>query len=193
MSSIKTIALLGSLAPCFALVLTSAGFAQSSNSHLSTPAEQAQTQKYNQNVIDANNAATKQNNINQEKYQAQLKIYRMRIKNYNEQAANYEAERDQYIAQRAHYRRGKWPSRYESNIIVDTDKLLGSPVHTSDGHTVGHVEEIALLSGHVDALRVTLDHNKGDVWVESADLRFDAKKNVVLTNLNSLDLYDMTH
>lgn len=52
--------------------------------------------------------------------------------------------------------------------------------------------EIAMASGRVDALRVTLDHRKGDVWIESADLRFDADKKVVMTNLNSRNLFEMT-
>ncbi len=193
MSFIKTIALWGSLAPCLALAMTSAGFAQSAISQPSTPAEQAQTQQYNQNVIDANNAAIAKNALNNEKYQAQLTQYRARVKNYQEQSARYEAARDRYAVQRAKYRRDGWSSRHEHNIIVDTDELLGSPVHTSNGHTIGHVEEIALVSGRVDALRVTLDRSRGDVWIESADLRFDADKKVVLTNLDRLDLYDMTH
>jgi hypothetical protein len=193
MSFVKKVAFWGALTPCFALVMMGAGFAQSSNSQSSTPAEQARTQELNKSIIDNNTAAIVQNNIENEKYLARLSQYRAHIKNYQEQSARYEAARDRYAVQRAKYRRDTWSARYEHNIIVDTDELLGSPVHTSSGHTVGHVEEIALASGHVDALRVTLDRSRGDVWIEAADLRFDADKKVVLTNLDRLDLYEMTH
>jgi hypothetical protein len=193
MSSFKALVVWGTLAPCFALVLSSAGFSQSSNSYPSTPAELAQTQQLNQNGIGTNNVAVAQNKVDNAKYQTQLAQYRARVKNYQEQAAGYEAARDRYVEQRAKYRRSNWPSRYEHNIIVDTNELLGASVHTSNGHVVGHVEEISLASGHVDALRVTLDRSRGNVWIESADLRFDADKKVVLTDLNRLDLYEMTH
>lgn len=198
MMSVKTLALLGASSLCFALVLL-AGPAAASQPD-STPAEQAQTQQLNQNITDTNSAADTQSAENnavyqaqQARYEEQLSVYRASQSNYRERAAIYLAARDRYVTGHARYHRSAWPVRYEQRLIVDTDDLLGARVHTSNGRTVGHVEEIALASGHVDALRVTLDNGRGDVWVESADLRFDAGDKVVMTDLNRRDLYVMTH
>lgn len=198
MTSVKTLALLGASSLCFALVLL-AGPAAASQPD-STPAEQAQTQQLNQNITDTNSAADTQSAENnavyqaqQARYEEQLSVYRASQSNYRERAAIYLAARDRYVTGHARYHRSAWPVRYEQRLIVDTDDLLGARVHTSNGRTVGHVEEIALASGHVDALRVTLDNGRGDVWVESADLRFDAGDKVVMTDLNRRDLYVMTH
>lgn len=190
MQSVKTIALWGVVAPCFALALSSAAFAQTVPS---SPAERAQTQTLNQNITNANTAAVAQSDENNAKYQAQLRLYKARVKNYDEQATRYEAARDRYTIVRARYHRGAWPTRYEHSIVVYTDELLGAPVKTSNGNTIGRVEELALASGHVDAIRVLLDSDRGVVWIESADLRFDADKRVVVTNLDRHDLYEMTH
>jgi len=195
MQSVKTIALWGVLAPCFALVLSGAAFAQSS-----TPAEQAQTQQLNQNVTNANNAAVAQSDqanaeyqAQQQLYQQQLQQYRASRQNYEERSARYYAARDRYISAHARYHRGVWSSRYEHSIVVYKADLLGAPVETYNGRIVGHVEELALANGHVDALRVTLNHDRGDVWIESADLRFNADERVVKTDLDRHDLYEMAH
>jgi hypothetical protein len=182
------------LAPCFALALSGAAFAQSSS------AEQAQTQQLNQNITNANNAADAQSDQNNAQYQAQqqlyqeqLREYRARVRNYEERAGRYEASRDRYLAAHARYHRGAWSSRYEHNIVVYKGELLGARVETSNGRTIGHVEELALAGGHVDAVRVTLDRGYGDVWIESSDLRFDADERVVMTDLDRHDLYEMAH
>ncbi|GAA0541287.1 sporulation protein YlmC with PRC-barrel domain [Rhizomicrobium palustre] len=166
---------------------------------VSTPAEQTQTQQLNQNITDANRAADAKKAENnalyqqqQARYQEQLTVYKAGQKNYQERAAIYLAARDRYIAGHAQYQRATWPARYQQSLIVDTNDLLGARVRTSNGRTVGQVAEIALLDGRVDALRVTLDNRRGDVWVDSGDLRFDADKKVVMTNLNRRDLYIMT-
>jgi len=199
MMSVKTLALSGASPLCFALVLLAASPAAASGPD-SSPAEQAQTQQLNQNITDANTAADVQDAQNnalyqaqQDRYREQLRLYRASRANYEERSANYFAARDRYIAGHARYHRAAWPARYEHRLIVDTNDLLGARVHTSNGRTVGHVAEIALASGRVDALRVTLDHRRGDVWIESTDLRFDADKKVVMTNLDRRDLYEMTH
>ncbi len=196
MTSIRTITLSSASALCF---LLAAGPAVASQAD-STPAEQAQTQQLNQDVTNANAAADAQSvekkavyQGQQNRYQEQLAVYRESQANYQERAASYEAARDRYIAGHARYHRAVWPARYEQRLIVDTNDLLGANVHTANGRTVGHVVEIALASGRVDALRVTLDHSKGDVWIESADLRFDADKKVVMTNLNGRNLIEMTN
>lgn len=199
MSSVKTIALSSALPVSFVLFLLSVGSATASQPG-STPAEQAQTQQLNQNVTDTNAAADAQSvekkavfQAEQKRYQEQLAVYRASQTNYEERAAGYEAARDRYIAGHARYHRAVWPARYEQRLIVDTRDLLGARVHTANGRTVGHVVEISLASGHVDALRVSLDHSKGGVWIESSDLRFDAGKKVVMTNLNRQNLLEMTH
>jgi hypothetical protein len=199
MRSAKIIALSGASSFCFAMALLTTAPAAAAQQD-STPAEQAQTQQLNQNVTNANTAADTQsaasNTLYQEqqvRYQEQLAVYKGSQKNYQERAATYLAARDRYVAGHARYHRSIWPARYDQRLIVDTNDLLGARVHTSNGRTVGHVAEIALVSGRVGALRVTLDNARGDVWVESADLRFDADKKVVMTNLNRRDLYVMTH
>jgi hypothetical protein len=198
MMSVKTFALSGASSLCFALVLLTAGPAAASEPD-STPAEQAQTQQLNQDITDANTAAVAQSDQNnavyqaqQDRYQEQLRIYKAGQTNYEERSARYLAARDRYIAGHARYHRAAWPARYDHRLIVDTNDLLGADVHTSNGRTVGHVVEIALASGRVSALRVTLNNSRGDVWIESADLRFDADNNIVMTNLDRRDLYVMT-
>ena len=199
MKSVKTLALSGASSLAFALVLLTAGPAAASQPD-SSPAEKAQTQQLNHNITNANANADAQStektavyDAQTTRYQEQLSVYKAGQTNYEERAATYLAARDRYVAGHAGYHRAAWPSRYEQRLIVDTNDLLGARVRTSNGNTVGHVAEIALASGRVDALRVTLDNSRGDVWIESADLRFDADKKLVMTNLNRRDLYVMTH
>jgi len=199
MISVKNAVLSGVSSLCLALVLLAAGPAVASQPD-SAPAEQAQTQQLNQNISNGNTAAdaqsVEQNAIyqaQQARYQEQLAVYKASHANFEERAVRYEAARDRYIAGYARYHRAAWPARYEQRFIVDTNDLLGANVHTSNGRTVGHVVEIALASGRVDALRVTLDGNRGDVWIEATDLRFNADKKVFMTSLNRRDLYAMTH
>jgi len=199
MMSFKTTALSSAIPVSFVVCLLAAAPALASEPG-SSPAEQAQTQKLNQTITDTNAAADAQSveknavyQARQNRYQEQLRLYRAGQTNYEERAVRYEAARDRYIAGHAQYQRAGWPARYEQRLIVDTTDLLGARVHTANGHTVGHVVEIALASGRVDALRVTLDSSRGDVWIESADLRFDADKKIVMTNLDRQDLYVMTH
>jgi sporulation protein YlmC with PRC-barrel domain len=175
------------------LVLSGASFSQPS-----TPAEQSQTQQLNQDTTDANTAAAPGDQANaeyqaqQQRYQEQLRDYKARQQNYEERSSRYYAARDRYLSSHARYHRYAWPSRYEHGVIVYRTELLGARVQTYNGRTVGRVVELALANGHVDALRVSLDYGRGDVWIESADLRFDANRRVVTTNLDRQDLYEMT-
>jgi len=194
MMPFKPLALAGAF-----LVLLSVGPAVASQPD-STPAEQSQTQQLNQGVSNANAAAdaqsTEKNAVYQaqiNRYQEQLKVYRANQANYQERAAAYLAARDRYIAAHARYHRVMWPAKYDTRLIVDTNDLLGSNVTTVHDDVVGHVVEIALVSGRVSALRVSLDNQPGDVWIESADLRFDADRKLVMTNLDRHDLYEMSH
>lgn len=199
MMPFKTIALSGVFPVSFAVFLLAAGAAPASEPD-SSPAERAQTQQLNQNITNTNAASdaegTEKNAMykaQQDHYQEQLSVYRASQANYEEHAAKYLAARDRYVAGHARFHRAAWPMRSDQRLIVETNDLLGADVHTSDGRMVGHVEEIALVSGRVSALRVTLDDNRGDAWIESADLRFNADKRVVMTNLDRRDLYVMTH
>jgi hypothetical protein len=194
MPSIRTLVLWGVLAPCFALVLSGAAFSQPS-----TPAEQSQTQQANQSITDANTAAVAQSDqanadyqAQQQQYQEQLRQYKANRQNYEERASRYYAARDRYLSSHARYHRYGWPSRYEHNLVVYRSELLGARVQTYNGRTVGRVEELALANGHVDAVRVALDYDRGDAWIESDDLRFDPDRRVVVTNLSRHDLYEMT-
>lgn len=199
MMFIKTFALSSAFPMSFALLLLVAGPAAASEPD-STPAEKAQTQQLNQTVTDVNAVADAQSveknavyKAQQDRYQEQLRLYRAGQQNYQERAAIYLAARERYIAGHAAFHRAAWPMSSNQRLIVDTNDLLGANVHTADGHTVGHVVELALISGQVSALRVTLDHDRGDVWIESPDLRFNADKKVVMTDLDRRDLYVMTH
>ncbi|MGA7710518.1 MAG: PRC-barrel domain-containing protein [Rhizomicrobium sp.] len=196
MHSVKTLALWGTLAPCFALALSGAAIAQTATS--SSPAEKAQTQQLNQNA-DNQNADTQSDVSNtqyqaqQQQYQDQQQQYRANQRKYEAQAARYETARERYAAERASYHRDTWPARYEHSIIVNTADLMGARVQTSNGRTIGHVEEIAQSpNGHVDALRVALDSGNGDVWVDAGDLRFDANEKLVMTDLDRRDLRIMS-
>ena len=127
-------------------------------------------------------------------YQQQQSQYQAQRQNYVAQAMRYQAARDHYRSERAAYHRFGWPAHYEHSIIADKGELLGAPVRTYNGRTVGHVEELSLSPmGHVDAIRVTLDRNDRNVWIESADLRFDADARIVMTNLDRDDLYVMSN
>jgi hypothetical protein len=199
MMSIKSFALSSALPVSVALLLLAVGSAAASDQN-STPAEKAQTQQLNQTVSDVNAVADAQSveknalyKAQQDRYQQQLRLYRANQQNYQERAASYLAARERYLAGRAAYHRAAWPLHSDQRLIVDTTDLLGANVHTVDGRTVGHVVELALVSGRVSALRVTLDYDRGDVWIESPDLRFNASQRVVITDLERRDLYLMAH
>ena len=194
MPSIKTLVLWGVLAPCFVLVLSGASFSQPS-----TPAEQAQTQQLNQVTSTTTTAVTPTDQANadyqaqQQQYQEQLRQYKASRQNYEERSARYYAARDRYLSAHARYHRGAWPWNYQSRLIVYRTDLLGARVETYRGNSIGRVEELALANGRVDAVRVLLDYDRGEVWIEAADLRYDAGNRVVMTNLDRQDLYEMTH
>ena len=195
MQSLKTLALWGVLAPCFALVLSGVEFAQPS-----TPAEQAQTQQLNQDTgttttapVTPTDQANADYQAQQQQYQEQLRQYKASRQNYEERSARYYAARDRYLSAHARFHRGAWPWNYENRLVVYRTDLLGARVENYRGNSIGRVEELALANGHVDALRVLLDYDRGDVWIESADLRYDGNRRVVMTNLDRQDLYEMTH
>jgi len=199
MMFIKTFALSSAFPVSFALFLLAAGPAAASEPD-STLAEKAQTQQLNQTVTDVNAVADAQSveknavyKAQQDRYQEQLRLYRAGQQNYQERAATYLAARERYITGHAAFHRAAWPVSSNQRLIVDTNDLLGANVHTADGRSVGHVVELALVSGQVSAMRVTLDYDRGDVWIESHDVRFNADKKVVITDLERRDLFVMAH
>jgi hypothetical protein len=164
----------------------------------STPAEQAQTQQLNNAAADsaatanqANSQAEMQSDQQQQQYQQQQQQYQAAQQNYADQSARYEAQRSRYAAERARYHRGAWPARYEDELIVSRSGLVDSRLLV-DGHDMGRVTDIATgPGGHVDAVRVALDHDRGDVWIDAADLRFDPDNHVVVTDLSRHDVHEM--
>ena len=168
----------------------------------STPAEHAQTQTLNNSAADnaattnqavdqANSQAQAQSDQQQQQYRQQQEQYQAAQQNYADQSARYEAEHGRYAAERARYHREAWPARYENELIVSRAGLLDSRL-LADNHDVGRVTDIATgPGGHVDAVRVALDHDRGNVWIDADDLRFDPDHHVVVTDLSRHDLHEM--
>ena len=172
----------------------------------STPAEQAETAAINNQVaadnaaVDAKAAANDaQYQAQQQQYQGQLQQnqraqadYQSKAARYEDQTARYDALRARYAAERAAYHRGVWPDRYNRWVIVERDaKLIGERVQLITGNRVGTVVDTAhAANGHVTALLVKLDSDKV-VWIDSADVRYNRADGIVMTNLDSRDLYNM--
>ncbi|MDB5739123.1 MAG: hypothetical protein JWP16_163 [Alphaproteobacteria bacterium] len=172
----------------------------------STPAEQAQTSDLNAQVGANNAAADAKAGANDAQYQAQQQAYQSQLQQnqnaqadyqskaakYEDQTARYDALRGRYAAERAAYHRGIWPDRYNSWVIVERDsKLIGERVQLITGNRVGTVIDTAHAgNGHVTALLVKLDSDKV-VWIDSTDVRYNRADGIVMTNLDSRDLYNM--
>lgn len=158
-----------------------------------SPAEIQRTQELNRHNAAAAQEAYQQSQDQQQQYQQELQQYRAEHRHYEAQAASYEAQRDRYAAERAHYHRGEWPEHYEHLYLAPSEELLDAEVQTYDGRYIGHVEEVAHgPSGDVDALRVALRNDRGDVWVDKGDLRYDPDGKVVMTDLDLDDLRTMS-
>lgn len=165
----------------------------------STPAEKAETAAIN-NQVSANNAASDaqaaasnaqyQNQLQQS--QAAQQSYQNAKADYENQIANYDAVRERYARERAAYRRGVWPDRYASYVIVrDADNLVGQRIQLITGARVGTVVDAELAAnGNVAALLVRLDSRKL-VWVDAGDIRYSRADGVVMTNLDRADLNHM--
>jgi len=172
----------------------------------STPAEQAETAKIN-NQIGASNAAADakaaatddkaaadnaQYQAQQQQYQRQLQQNQAQQKDYNDRTMAYNDLRARYAAERAAYHRGVWPDRYVKWVIVERDeKLLGERVELINGSRVGTVVDTAhLANGNVSALLVQLDNDK-IVWIDTADVRYNRADGIVMTDLDGTDLRHM--
>ena len=161
----------------------------------STPAERTQTNQLNNaaasDAATANQATQQSNAQANTQYQQQQQQYQAAQQNYADQSARYEAERDRYTVERARYHREAWPVRYENELLVTRAGLVDSRLLV-DGHDVGRVMDIATgPGGHVDAVRVALNHDHGDVWIDAADLRFDPDNHIVVTDLSRHDVHEM--
>ena len=172
----------------------------------STPAEQAETAAINNQVgadnaaVDAKAAANNaQYQAQQQQYQGQLQQsqsaqadYQSKAAKYEDQTARYDALRARYAAERSAYHRGVWPDRYNRWVILERDeKLIGERVQLITGNRVGTVVDTAhAANGHVTALLVKLDSEKL-VWIDRDDVRYNRADGIVMTNLDSRDLYNM--
>jgi hypothetical protein len=172
----------------------------------STPAEKAETAAINNQVSTANAAADAQGDANnakyreqQQAYQSQQQQYRNQLERnhdqqeqYRDRTAAYESLRARFATERAAYHRGVWPDRYTKWVIVERDaNLIGERVELISGSRVGTVIDTAHRpGGNVEALLVRLDNDK-IVWIDSADIRYNRADGIVMTNLESADLYHM--
>jgi hypothetical protein len=172
----------------------------------STPAEKAETAAINNQVAAANAAAdaqaaaaNAQSAAANAQYQNQLQqnqaaqqSYQAAKADYENEISNYDAVRERYARERSAYRRGVWPDRYASYVVVrDADNLVGQRIQLITGARVGTVVDADLAAnGNVAALLVRLDNRKL-VWVDAGDIRYSRADGVVMTNLDRNDLYHM--
>jgi len=169
----------------------------------STPAEQAETARINNQIGVTTKApdadATAQAAANDAQYQAQQQQYQNQLQQnqaaqqeYQDRTVAYQNLRARYAAERAAYHRGIWPDRYVKWVIVERDaKLIGERVELINGNRVGTVIDTAHApGGNVEALLVRLDSDK-IVWIDSADVRYNRADGIVMTNLDSSDLHHM--
>jgi hypothetical protein len=173
----------------------------------STPEEHAQTSDLNNQTSTTNNAAGQQTDSTAAQYQATQQQYQNQLQQnqaaqqdyqeksaqYSDQAQRYETLRARYAAERAAYHRGIWPDRYAHWTLDEASAdLIGQRVEILDGAHVGTVTSIASgPGGHVEALYVKLDSGK-EVWIDQADIRYDRGGRVVMTDLASNDLRQMS-
>jgi hypothetical protein len=171
----------------------------------STPAEQAETARIN-NDVGAGNAAAdakaaadnagyqaqqQQYQTQQQQYQGQLQQNQAQQQDYKDRTIAYNVLRERYAAERAAYHRGVWPQRYVRWVIVDREpSLIGERVQLITGSRVGTVIDTAhLANGNVSALLVKLDNDK-IVWIDTSDVRYNRADGIVMTDL---DLEDLRH
>ena len=113
---------------------------------------------------------------------------------YAADSAGYESLRARYAAERAAYHRHVWPDHYTVWSPRRDARLIDTRVELWDGARVGHIDAVARnrSTGDLEAVRVRMDDSGRQVWIDSADLRFDAGHNVVATNLDHADLIRMS-
>lgn len=171
----------------------------------STPAEQAETAKLNQQIHQANSAAQAEYDQAQAEYQAKQRQYQEALqkseaaqKRYQEDKAafdksttQYEAQRAQYRAKRGAYRHYDWPSRYADGGLEDNAGVMSARVELITGDRVGKVVGLAhARDNKIEAVKIQLDNGKL-VWIDAADARFDHTNGTVITDLYAEDLQHM--
>jgi hypothetical protein len=172
----------------------------------STPAEQAETARINNQVgatnaaVDAKAAAAdakaasdnSQYQAQQRQYQGQLQQNQAQQRDYQDRSIAYDNLRQRYAAERAAYRRGVWPNRYAKWVIVERDAgIIGERVQLITGTNVGTVIDTAhFANGNVSALLVKLDSDK-IVWIDANDVRYNRADGIVMTDLDGADLRHM--
>ncbi len=171
----------------------------------STPAEQAETAKLNQQINQANSAAQAKYDQAQAEYQAKQRQYRDALqksaaaqKRYQEEKAafdkstvEYETQRAQYRAKRGTYRHYDWPSRYAGGGLEDNAGVMSEGVELINGDRVGKV--VGLAHGRdnkIEAVKIQLDNGK-QVWIDATDARLDRANGTVVTDLYAQDLQHM--
>lgn len=174
----------------------------------STPAEQAQTSDLNGQVSSANAQADAQADAAKAQYQAQQDQYQQRQQDYQGKVAANQAAQDQYAAdsvayeslraryaaERDAYHRHVWPDHYSAWTPERDARLIDTQVELWDGAHIGAIDAVARNrdTGRLEAVRVRLEDSGRDVWIDSADLRFDTGHGIVATNLDRADLMRMS-
>ena len=80
------------------------------------------------------------------------------------------------------------PADYVTLATVDPDRLHAVRVETAAGETVGQVSNVELAANGTPG-RVEIGLRDGrEVWVAASALRFNARRNVLLTNLDAARL-----
>jgi Skp family chaperone for outer membrane proteins len=171
----------------------------------STPAEQAETAKLNQQINQANREAQAKYDRAQSDYQAKQRQYQEALqksqaaqKRYQEEkaafdksTAEYEAQRAQYRAKRGTYRHYDWPSRYADDQLKDDAGVMNADVKLINGDRIGKIIGLAhARDDKIEALKIQLDSGQ-PVWIDAADARFDHADGMVVTDLYAADLRHM--
>jgi Skp family chaperone for outer membrane proteins len=171
----------------------------------STPAEQAETAKLNQQINQANQDAQVKYDQAQAEYQAKQRQYQQALqkseaaqKRYQEQkaafdrsTAEYEAQRAQYRAKRGAYRHYDWPSRLADGGLQDNAGVMNAGVELINGDRIGKVVGLAhARDDKIEAVKIQLDNGK-PVWIDAADARLDHASGTVVTDLYAQDLQHM--
>jgi hypothetical protein len=207
----KNLRLAGGFAFCLGVAVSPA-LAQSGNLDAngmprdgSTPAEEAETAKLNQQINQANSAAQARYDQAQAEYQAKQREYQDALqkseaaqKRYQEEQAafdksttEYEAQRAQYRAKRGAYRHYDWPSRYADGGLEDNAGVMSAGVALINGDRVGKVVGLAhARDNKIEAVKIQLNSGK-QVWIDAADARFDHASGTVITDLYAEDLQRM--
>ncbi len=171
----------------------------------STPAEQAETAKLNQQIDETNRESQAKYDRAQADYQAKQRQYQEALQKseaaqkryqdekaaFDKSTADYEAQRAQYRAKRGTYRHYDWPSRYADGPLNDDAGVMNAGVKLINGDRIGRIVGLAhARDDKIEALKIQLDNGQ-PVWIDVADARFDHADGMVVTDLYADDLRQM--